>query len=151
MCNRLDATHDDGLEVQELDTHALVDLERDARRIGTVRHQARGGMKRGSVGILILKTTGVGDQAAQQAGGDAVACGNATIGQKAVDDHGAGSGIDTPKADLGKLLARRVMVKARHVSRTTQHLGGIIETLDDRHVHRNEQVRVAGVGRCRHQ
>ena len=62
MRDRLDATHDDGLKVQELDTHALVNLERDARRIGTVRHQARGGMKRGSVGILILKTTGIGHQ-----------------------------------------------------------------------------------------
>ena len=80
--DRLDATHDDGLEVQELDTHALVDLERDARRIGTVRHQTRGGMKRCSIGVLILKTTGVGDQTAQQAGGDAVACGNTAIGQK---------------------------------------------------------------------
>lgn len=43
------------------------------------------------------------------------------------------------------------MVKARHVGRTTQHLGGVIEALDDRHVHRDEQVRVAGVCRCRHQ
>ena len=43
--------------------------------------------------------------------------------------------MDAPKADLGKLLTRRVMVKACHVGRTTQHLGGIIEALDDRHVH----------------
>ena len=122
MRHGLDTTHNDGLEMQELYAHALVDLERDARRIGTVRHQTRGGMKRGSVGVLILKTTGIGHQAAQQAGRDAIACGNAAIGQKAVDNHGASSGIDTPKADLGKLLACRVVIEAHHMRRAAEHL-----------------------------
>ena len=149
--DRLDAAHDDGLEVQELDAHALIDLERDTRRVGTVRHQARSRMERGGIGILILKTTGIGNQATEQTGGDAIANDNAAIIQKAVDDHGARRSIDTPQAYLGKLLARRMVIEAHHMFGAAEHLGGVVQTLDDRHVHRDEQIRIAGIRRCRHQ
>ena len=151
MRHGLDTTHNDGLEMQELYAHALVDLERDARRIGTVRDQARGGMERSSIGVLVLKTTGIGHQAAQQAGRDTVAGHNAAIVQKAVDDHGAGRGADAPQAQLGKFLARRMVIEAHHMRRAAEHLGGVVQTLDDRHVHRDEQIRIAGIRRCRHQ
>ena len=151
MRDRLNATHDNGLEVQKLNAHALVNLERNARRIGTVRHQTRGCMERSSIGVLVLKTAGIGNQATQQAGRNAITCDNAAIVQEAVDDHGAGRGIDAPQAQLGKLLARRMVVEAHHMLGATKHLGGIIETLDDRYVHRNEQVRITGVRRRRHQ
>ena len=109
--------------MQELHAHALVDLERDARRIGTVRDQARGGMERGGIGVLVLKTTGIGHQAAQQAGRDTIASHNAAIVQKAVDDHGAGRGADAPQAQLGKFLARRMVIEAHHMRRAAEYLG----------------------------
>lgn len=108
-------------------------------------------MERGGIGVLVLKTAGIGNQATQQAGRNAITCDNAAIVQETVDDHGAGRGIDAPQAQLGKLLARRMMIEAHHMLGATKHLGGIIEALDDRYVHRDEQVRIAGVRRCRHQ
>ena len=108
-------------------------------------------MERGGIGVLVLKTAGIGNQATQQAGRNAITCDNAAIVQEAVDDHGAGCSFDAPQAELGKLLTRRMVIEAHHMLGATKHLGGIIETLDDRHVHRDEQVRIAGVRRCRHQ
>ena len=70
--DRLDAAHDDGLEVQELDAHALIDLECHTRRIGTVGNQSRSRMERSGIGVLVLKTAGIGNQAAQQAGRNAI-------------------------------------------------------------------------------
>ena len=151
MGHRLDAAHNDGLEVQKLNAHALVDLECHTRRIGTVGNQTRGCMERGGIGVLVLKTAGIGNQATQQAGRNAITCDNAAIVQEAVDDHGAGCSFDAPQAELGKLLARRMVIEAHHMLGATKHLGGIIETLDDRHVHRDEQVRIAGIRRCRYQ
>lgn len=95
--HRLDAAHNDGLEVQKLNAHALVDLERNARRIGTVGNQSRGRMERSSIGVLVLETTGVGHQAAQQASRDAITGDNATIVQEAVDNHSAGCSFDAPQ------------------------------------------------------
>ena len=137
--------------MQELHAHALVDLERNTRRIGTVRDQARGGMERSSIGVLILKTAGIGNQATQQAGRNAITCDNAAIVQETVDDHGAGCSFDASQTELGKLLARRMVIEAHHMLGAAKHLGRVVEALDDRHVHRDEQVRIAGVRRCRHQ
>ncbi|MFR2030280.1 MAG: hypothetical protein ACLS3M_01955 [Collinsella sp.] len=108
--------------MQELYAHALVDLERDARRIGTVRDQARGGMERSGIGVLVLKTTGIGHQAAQQV---VATPSRATMPQlsKAVDDHGAGRGADAPQAQLGKFLARRMVIETHHMRRAAEHLG----------------------------
>ena len=109
--------------MQELYAHALVDLERNTRGIGTVRDQARGGMERSGIGVLVLKTTGIGHQAAQQAGRNAIASHNAAIVQKTVDDHGAGCGADAPQAQLGKFLTRRMMIEAHHMRRAAEYLG----------------------------
>ena len=108
-------------------------------------------MERSSIGVLVLETTGIGNQATQQASRDAITGDNATIVQEAVDDHSAGCSFNAPQAELGKLLARRMVIEAHHMLGATEHLGGIIEALDNRHVHRDEQVRIAGVRRCRHQ
>ena len=123
MRNRLNTAHDNGLEVQKLDAHALIDLKRDTSRIGTMCDQARSGVESGSIGVLVLETTGIGHQAAQQAGRDTIASHNATIVQKAVDDHGTGRGIDAPQAQLGKFLARRMVIEAHHMRRAAEHLG----------------------------
>lgn len=80
-------------------------------------------MERGSIGVLVLETTGVGHQATQQAGRNAITCDNAAIVQKAVDDHGAGCGADAPQAQLGKFLARRMVIEAHHMRRAAEHLG----------------------------
>ena len=116
-----------------------------------MRDQARRGMERSGIGVLILKTTGIGHQAAQQTGRDVVTCDNAAIVQEAVDNHGAGRGVDAPQTQLGKLLARRMVIEAHHMRRAAKHLGGVVQALDNRHIHRNEQVRIASVRRCRHQ
>ena len=108
-------------------------------------------MERGSIGVLVLETTGVGHQAAQQAGRDAVTCDNAAIVQETVDDHSAGCSFNAPQTELGKLLACRMVIEAHHMLGATKHLGGVVQALDDRHIHRDEQVRIAGVRRCRHQ
>ena len=108
-------------------------------------------MERGGIGVLVLKTAGIGNQAAQQTGRNVITGDNAAIVQKAVDDHSAGRGIDAPQAQLGKLLARRMVIEAHHMRRAAKHVGRVVQALDNRHVHRNEQVRVAGVCRCRHQ
>ena len=108
-------------------------------------------MERSSIGILVLETAGIGNQATQQAGRNAITGDNATIVQETVNDHGAGCSFNAPQAELGKLLTRRMVVETHHMLGATKHLGGIIETLDDRYVHRDEQVRIAGVRRCRHQ
>ena len=63
----------------------------------------------------------------------------------------AGRGIDTPQAQLGKLLARRMVVEAHHMLGAAKYLGRVVEALDDRHIHRDKQVRIAGVRRCGHQ
>ena len=108
-------------------------------------------MERGGIGILILKTTGIGNQAAQQASRNAITGDDAAIIQETVDNHGAGRGIDTPQAQLGKLLARRMVIEAHHMLGATKYLGRVVEALDDRHIHRDKQVRIAGIRRCGHQ
>ena len=108
-------------------------------------------MERSGIGILILKTTGIGNQATEQTGGDAIANDNAAIIQKAVDDHGARRSIDTPQAYLGKLLARRMVVKAHHMFGAAEHVGRVVQTLDNRHIHRDKQVGIARKARSRHQ
>ena len=72
-------------------------------------------MERGGIGVLVLKTAGIGNQAAQQAGRNAITCDNATIVQETVDDHSAGCSLDAPQAQLGKLLARRMVIEAHHM------------------------------------
>ena len=108
-------------------------------------------MERSGIGVLVLKTAGIGNQAAQQAGRNAITGDNATVVQEAVDDHSAGCSFNTPQAQFGKLLASRMMIEAHHMLGATKHLSRVVEALDDRYVHRDEQVRIANVRRCRHQ
>ena len=84
--------------MQKLNAHALVDLERNTGRIGTVSNQTRGRMECGGIGVLVLKTTGVGNQATQQTGRNAITCDNAAIVQEAVDNHSAGCSFDASQA-----------------------------------------------------
>ena len=62
----LDAAHDERLESEVLDTLALVDLKRNACGVGTVRDQVRSHSKGGRIGVLVLETPGIGDDAAEQ-------------------------------------------------------------------------------------
>ena len=115
MRDRLNAAHNNGLEVQKLNAHALIYLERNTRRIGTVGNKTRGRMEGGSIGILVLETAGIGNQATQQAGRNAITCDNAAIVQETVDDYSAGCSFNAPQAELGKLLARRMVIEAHHM------------------------------------
>ena len=66
----LDAAHDDRLEVQVLQTLALIHLECDARGLRPRIHQARGAGEGRGIGVLILKPARIGHDAGEQARGD---------------------------------------------------------------------------------
>ncbi len=107
-------------------------------------------MERGGIGVLVLKTTGIGHQAAQQAGRDTVAS-QCPIVQKRSMIMAQAAAPTHLRLSFGKFLARRMVIEAHHMRRAAEHLGGVVQTLDDRHVHRDEQIRIAGIRRCRHQ